>query len=253
MAVAETPRLEAQELAANLLQDARSSDPSVQFEAVRKLAISGYSQEAAQVLTAVATDVKAPENTRAYAAMGLRNFTNRIPADEKDAIQAALRKALQTECEVTPDELIRTLLAWGEARFVQDALGDKLAGHAMEIDVLERSTDASASDRLWTIYRNAPQGKSAPAYEKRTNVGMALANRNDVRGIDILMTLLPAEAGPGPQYRNNLYHFLALKLGRNFGYGQGNYRSELEQAVPKMLAWWEEHRSSFPERRTRDQ
>ena len=228
-----------------LLRNALSSDLRVQFEAVRTLAVSGYTKEAAEVLAKVASDPKGSETTRGYAAMGLRNFTNGIPDEQKNAIQKVLRGIVQAEGEDTPDGVVRTLLAWGDASFIQEVLGENLEGHGMEIEVLERLPDTSASDRLWQIYETCGKGRKAVYYNKRASVGRALVNRKDIRGIDILMTLLPAEKAPGPQYRNNVYVFLALKIGEDFGYGRGNYRPELEEAIPRMMTWWEKNRAKF--------
>jgi len=244
-----------QDSQSDLLREALSSDPRVQFEAVRKLAISGYTREAADVLTKVVSNPKVSETTRGYAAMGLRNFTRKLPAEQKASARKILQEALRSEGTDAPDAVVRTLLAWGGAAYIQEALGEQFRGHSMEIEVLERSPDAGASDRLWGIYTACPKGRKAAHYGKRASVGRALVNRKDVRGIDILMTLLPEDKAPGPQYRNNVYNFLALKLGIDFGYKIGNYRPELEQAVPKMISWWEQNRASFtfdPPERSRD-
>jgi len=226
-------------------QDAMSFDPRVQFDAVRKLAISGYTREAADVLAMVVADTKVSETTRDYAAMGLGNFTSKIPSGQKDSVRKVLREVLHSEAADTPDGILRTLLAWGDADLIQEELGPGLKTHTMQVEVLERSSDPRASDLLWEIYQACPEGRKAEHYNRRAQVGRALVGRKDIRGIDILVGLLPADKAPGPQYRSNVFIFLAIRLGQDFGYGQGNYRPELEQAVPKMISWWEHNRKSF--------
>ncbi|MFC1582908.1 HEAT repeat domain-containing protein, partial [Planctomycetota bacterium] len=227
------------------LKDAMSADPKVRFEAVRSLATEPYTEDAADILTKVAADAKASETTRGYAAMGLSNFTNKIPAVQKTEIQVALRTVVEKEKEDTPDGVIRTLIKWGNADFVEEVLGDALDNHSMQIEILERSSSKDANDKLWALYTKSSKSKKAVHYNKRAAIGRALAKRKDIRGIDILITLLPPESAPWPQYRNNIYNFLKRVLGQDFGYTFSNYNTELQNAYPKMTSWWEKNRSSF--------
>jgi hypothetical protein len=228
-----------------LFSDSVSDNPSAQFDAVRELAISGYSRSSAEILAGIACDSNAPQTTRDYAAMGLGNFTNAIPPEDKTHICSKLKNVLQAEKLDTPDGIIRLLVKWGAPRFVHETLGEQLKGHGLEVDVLAQMEGDYATDRLWQIYKDCPKGRKAAYYNKRAGVGRALINKGDVRGIDILIELLPADKAPGPQYRNNVYCFLAIKIHNNFGYANGNYRPEVEEAIPKMIAWWEENRSDF--------
>lgn len=228
-----------------LFNDAFSKNHKAQFEAVRELAISGYSPSSASILATIACDSNAPETTRDYAAMGLGNFTSGIPGNDKALICEKLKRVLEAEKLDTPDGMIRVLVKWGDAALVHETLGEQLKEHAVEIKVLEHMKGAYATNRLWQIYLDCPKERKARYYNKRASVGRALVNRGDVRGIDILMELLPANRAPGPQYRNNVYIFLAIRIGNNFGYEDGNYRPELEQAIPKMMSWWEENRLTF--------
>jgi len=218
---------------------------AVRFAAVRGLAMSPYTAESANALAQVACDSKAGETTRIYAAMGLSNFTSHLPEDLKTAIRKKLRGALAREGPDTPDGIIRTLLAWGDAPCIHEILGDKLVGHSMEIDVLDALPGEWACERLWQLYLSSPKSRKAEHYSTKAKIGRVLAMREDKRGIDILIGLLPAESAPSPQYRSNVYNFLALKLRRDFGYKMGNYRPELEQAIPKMIGWWQENRETF--------
>ncbi len=228
-----------------LFENALSGNHNAQFEAVRQLAIKGYSPKSAQILLKLACESRVPETTRDYAAMGLGNFTNAIPSDEKAAMAQELRAVLVKEKLNIPDGIIRLLGKWGDAVFIFDTFGDQFKGHPLEIDVLSGLKDDRANDRLWQIYQQCPKLRKSEYYSKRAKIGRALAGKGDIRGIDILITLLPADAAPGPQYRNNVYCFIALKIGNNFGYEDGNYRPELEEAMPKMISWWEQNRSIF--------
>ena len=221
------------------------ADPGARFSAVRALAISPYTVESANALAQVACDANAGETTRIYAAMGLSNFTHALPEDLKSAIRKKLRGALAREGPDTPDGIIRTLLGWGDAACIREILGNRLAGHSMEIDVLDALPGEWACERLWQLYLSCPKGRKAEHYNMRATIGRALVRREDKRGIDILMELLPAQNAPGPQYRNNVYNLLALKLRRDFGYKGGNYRPELQQAIPKMIDWWQVNRETF--------
>ena len=222
-----------------------STFPDVPFNAVWGLAISGYTPEAEAVLTKIVCDQCVDETTRDYAAMGLGNYSKEITPNRKTFIQEGIRNVLRNEKADTPDGILRLLIKEGDAPLIQEILGNDLAGSSLEIDVLEALPDKQASDRLWKIYQNCPKSRKEKHYSRRASIGIALANRKDKRGIDILVTLLPAENAPSRQHRNNVYNFLATKLGNKFGYENGNYRPELEAAVPKMTSWWSKNREVF--------
>lgn len=231
---------------ADSIQEAFLGGPTVRFKAVHKLAVSDYSEEAAVTLADVVADRTASETTRDYAAMGLRNFTTALPASKRQSLQTQLRNILESECEETPDGIIRTLIAWGDADFICEILGDKLHGHALEIEVLVERSDKTASERLWDMYESCPKSRKAIHYNQRAAIGRALVNRRDIRGVDILMALLPPEAAPGPQSRTNIFLFLTAKLGNRFGYDcAGSYTPTVEPAIQAMLAWWEENHLTF--------
>jgi len=215
------------------------------FDAVRGLAISGFTPESAKALAWAACNRDLETGTRGYAGMGLSNFTARMPKELRAAILADLRKTLADERAAMPDGILRTMLAWGDAPYIHEILGDDLAGHSVEIDVLEALPGKEAVQRLWALHEACPRRAAPEHYNRRFRIGQALVRHRDKRGIDILMALLPREAAPGPQYRNNTFDLLAATLGETFGYPSGNYRPALEEAVPRMLAWWQEHREVF--------
>ena len=99
-----------------LLSDSVSENPRVQFDAVRELAILGYSASSAEILAGIACDANASRTTRDYAAMGLGNFTNAIPAEDKTRISNKLKHALEVEKLDTPDGIIRLLVFFREVK-----------------------------------------------------------------------------------------------------------------------------------------
>ena len=213
------------------------------FEAVWALAISGYTEKSALALAVVACDKTISHTTRGYAAMGLRNFTSSIPQKLKSEIQEMLRGVIARENADTPDGVIRTLIAWADAPFVYKTLGPEAAGHPMEIEILAGLPGKNGVDRLWQIYESCP--KRHWSYFKRSQIGRAMVKKQDTRGIDILMELLPAAKAPSGQYRHNVFKFLAIHIGQDFGYNALNYDPSLNQAVAGMLSWWDENRHRF--------
>ena len=241
-----TKKLTDKELAAKIeLAASAQTNPHVRFEAVRLLAISRFTPKSAEVLLDIACDPKVGRTTRGYAVMGVGNLSIHLPEDMQAPIKKRLREALATELTDTPDGIVRRLIAWGDAGYVQEILGDNLAGYAMEIDVLRATPDPAASERLWQLYLKCPKGARTEHYKRRAKIGGALATREDKRGIDILVKLLPVGKAPGAQYRSNNYNFIARKIRQDFGYKGGNYRRSLEKAVPKMIDWWKKNRDEF--------
>lgn len=225
---------------------APTTGQKARFYAVWGLAISGYTPEGAKALAWVACNRELQEGERGYAAMGLSNFTGAMPAQEREAIREQLRKLLADEGADMPHGIIRTLIAWGDAAYIHETLSGRLKGHPMEIEVLEALPSREAAlARLLQLLETCPARTKDERHNWRARVGSALVRQKDKRGIDILLSLLAKEEAPGPQYRNNTFQFLANTLGQSFGYPKGNYRPELEEAIPKMVAWWEEHRDTF--------
>jgi hypothetical protein len=241
-----SPRLATGEISAKA-EIAVSGDtpPEERFEAVRALGISPYTNESAQALVHVACDKTFDETTRDYAGMGLRNFTKYIPDESRRSIQQRLRAALESEKGDTPDGIVRTLIAWNDAPFINEILGDQLAGHTMEIEVLAALPGKESAERLWELYRTAPKSRKSVHYNRRAEIGRALVKKKDSRGIDILIDLLPADRAPGKQYRHNIFVFLAGTLKHRFGYDAEKYDPSLEEAVPSMIAWWEKNKDTF--------
>jgi hypothetical protein len=215
------------------------------FKAVWGLAISGYTKESAEALSQVACDKSAGETTRDYAAMGLNNFTRQIPEESRKTIQQSLHGVLEKEKGDTPEGIIRTLIAWNDAPFIREILGEQVKGHNMEVEVLAALPGQESCDKLWQLYQESPKGYRSVYYNKKASIGRALVAKNDTRGIDILVELLPEDHAPGHQYRHNVFVFLARKIDKDFGYKAENYHPALEKAVPEMLSWWKENRGTF--------
>jgi hypothetical protein len=228
----------------------RTKGSSEQYSwAVWGLAISGYSPESAQALMATIEDTSRSEPDRGHAAMGLGNFTSALAPAEKDALKARLRKTLQTEKTKPPDGIIRTLLAWKDAPWLLEVAGERLRGSSMEVEILAKSRSDKAVPRLLEIYGETEPTTVLQSYYRRAEIGRAVVELKDKRGIDILATLLPkssVEDGPsGKQSRNNVFWFLMLHTGRDFEYEYVNYDESLEPAIERFQEWWAQERSSF--------
>jgi hypothetical protein len=232
------------------------------FYAVWGLAISGYTREGAEALAIVATGRKYDDTLRGYAAMGLQNFSSSMPPEVRQPIQKQLRKAVEAEMERCPDGVIRALIAWGDADYIREVLGDKLRGSRMEIEVLERaSARKQAVDRLWEMRQTLPKPNSDSEWFLLFRIGGALIKQEDKRGIDILLECLttrePSLAGaqsPTAKTLNeesfrqslcNTYAWLARATGQDFGYVSNRWTPELPPAIDKMVAWWNDHRETF--------
>lgn len=247
-----------------------STDAKTRFDAVWGLAISGYSRESAEALASVAADSKYDATTRGYAGMGLSNFSNAISEEVRQAALDRLYGALNAEREKLPDGVMRTLINWGDADRVRQTLGDKLSGHRMEIEVLQRiGSREEAVAGLMALYRVAPDVTSSIGWTRRWHVGAALIERQDKRGIDILIECLTVQEpwpidNPSPQatasnaasFRQSLHNTftrLATIFDDRFGYeAGGTWNAQLADAIPKMVAWWKISRQtwSFDEARS---
>jgi len=225
---------------------ALSADPEQQFEAVRRLAVADYSADGVAVLQSVVANPRVGETTRDYAAMGLGNYVAAMSDESRRSVRDGLRGVLEREVLETPDRVGRALIhRFDDARFVQEVLGEHLAGHELEIETLARIRTPASIDRLWVIHETTPKRRKSEVYVRRAAVGRALIDLGDPRGVDVLLDLLPAKNAPGSQYRVNVYGFLAKALDRDFGFIAATYDPDLEGAISRMRAWWSENRASF--------
>lgn len=234
------------------------------FQAIWGLAISGYSRESTEALAIIAADSKYDATTRGYAGMGLSNFSNAIPEDVRQAALDRLYAALSAEKEKLPDGVMRTLVNWGQADRVHKVLGDKLEGHPMEVEVLQGiSSRDMAVTRLWELYEQTPGATNKATWATWEYIGLALIQRKDSRGIDVLLNRLTVRKEPWPlenptpqakeseaasfhQCLHNTYAHIVRAIGEDFGYeATGNYRPELMEAIPKMAEWWKANRQSW--------
>lgn len=225
------------------------SPPDLKFMAVWGLAISGYSSAAAAGLIKAVAD--GDPGTRGYAAMGLRNFTMDLPVNKKEEFRTTLKKVLTRDGLGTPNEVIRVLITWGDAAWIFEQLGSDLAGHGMEIEILQELPATASTPRLLEIYRTTQRENSGDSYNQRAKVGRALADFRDKRGIDILESLLDAASvptisgGPNHQYRHNVFFFILKAVGNNFGYEHLNYDPSIDAAIVRFREWWFQERYQF--------
>ncbi|MCE5277558.1 MAG: hypothetical protein ABFD92_14405 [Planctomycetaceae bacterium] len=233
------------------------------FRAVWGLAISGYSRESAEALAIIASDSKYDATTRGYAGMGLSNFSNAIPKGIRQAALDRLYGALSVEREKLPDGVMRTLINWGAADRVRQALGEKLLGHRMEIDVLQRiDSREEAVARLMELHKAAADVTGSIGWTQRWHVGAALIDRQDKCGIDILIECLTVKEpwpidNPSPQAKesnaasfrqslHNTFTRLATIFDDRFGYeAGGTWTPQLDDAIPKMVEWWMARRQTW--------
>lgn len=240
------PRIERKDMTAvaNLALSAKT-DGGLRYQAVWGLAISGYSPESADALIAVVENTSFEENVRDVAAMGLRNFTLNLDEESKEALKKRLHATILADPAHASDEMIRVLLTWGDAAWVVETLGEHLHGHPMEVEILSHYTANVAIPRLLDIYFETKQAVTTPSYNKRAEIGTALLDFKDKRGIDILASLLPNDCAPGNEYRNYVFNLIIKHVGHSFGYTHRNYDPSLEQAVSRFSEWWLRERYSF--------
>jgi hypothetical protein len=238
-------------------------DKKDRFYATWGLAISGYTPQSAETLGIIAADSKYETTLRGYAAMGLDNFTREMSVDERRAIQDKLYVALETEKDKLPDGVIRTLIKWGDADRIRKALGDKLRGHKMEIDVLQEiSSRDDALARLWELYETAPAVIGKDGWTKRSCIGVALIHWKDKRGIDVLLECLTVKA-PWPtddtslrakesntslfnQSMHDTFAIVSRTVNEDFGYDcNGNWKPQLAEVIPQMDQWWQVNRQTW--------
>ena len=115
----------------------------------------------------------------------------------------------------------------------------------MEIKVLGALPGEESAERLWQLYQASPKSRKSEHYDRKAEIGLALVSKNDKRGIDILINLLPADRAPGNQHRHNVFVFLVRKTNKDFGYKAQNYAPALEEAIPQMVSWWQQNRGTF--------
>ncbi len=231
-----------------------ATDQKDRYQAVWGLAISGYTRQGADALAAITADGARGDALRECAAMGLINFTQEMPAEVRRAIQNKLYGALDAEKDKLQGGVIQLLAAWGDADRVRKVAGDKLNGHPMEVIVLKKiSSRDIAVARLWEIYQAATPAKSGNiALSRAWHAGEALIHWRDKRGIDILLECLTikaaenAEDGSFRQSRHNTFIHLASALHDKFGYdGVGTWTPQLDEAIPRMVAWWKANRQTW--------
>jgi hypothetical protein len=240
------PFLKPDEIAAKAkIAVAAETPPKERFMAVWGLAISGYTKESAEALSQVACGRSAGENTRDYAAMGLGNFTRQLPEESRKMIQQRLRAVFEKEKDDTPDGIIRTLIGWNDAPFIRKVLGKQMKGHTLDVEILAALPGKEGCDSLWQLYQKSPKGYKSVYSSRKERIGRALIDKNDVRGIDILIDLLSEDHVPDQQYRQNAFIYLMRKLNNNFGYNAENFDAALEKAIPEMVYWWKKNKKTF--------
>jgi hypothetical protein len=227
------------------LQEALSNDFRVKFDAVRDLNKLGYSPEAVNVLLTVTCDKFADIKTRVYAASGLDSYYRNMTDAEKAAVREKLRALVLEEKGDTPDAVSRYLLKNGDAALVIEVVVPDSAIPPIPWTIFADVSKHMSSEQLMEMYRALPRGRRDDLFRRRSDIGRELVQRNDPRGVDILIQLLRPENAPGPQHRHNNWAFLAPKIGQSFDYKSQNYSPEFEQVLPKILAWWEENKATF--------
>jgi hypothetical protein len=240
------------------------TDSAARNEAISRLAHSGYCIESAEALGAIASDSKYESSARDSAASGLNNFISSIamPDEVRKSMLDKLRGALEAEKEKLPDSVMRILVGSGEADRIRKALGDRLRGHRMEIEVLQGiSSRDEAIARLWELYNVAPPVTGKVGWVQRWLIGAALIQRKDKRGIDILLDCLTVKepwpiddtsprakesnAGSFRQSLHNTFSLISRTTYEDFGYEGGAWNPQLAEAIPKMVDWWKVHRDTW--------
>ncbi|MBE7496501.1 MAG: hypothetical protein HS117_16275 [Verrucomicrobiaceae bacterium] len=233
------------------LAAASDTPENLRFYAIWGLAISGYSVDSAEGLIQAAEDHDLSATARGYAAMGLRNFSRDLPPESKGVLRERLRRIVASESESIPDSIIRTLIAWGDAEWIANRLGDQIQGHQMEIEILSALEPPRATDRLLEIYRADERQSVRESYNRRAEIGRALLAFHDRRGIDILESLLDAEVvplsgeQPNHQYRHNVFNAITRAVGQDFGYEHMNFDPSIDEAIRRFRSWWLESRFTF--------
>lgn len=225
----------------------------LRFYAIWGLATSGFSPEAAEALTKVAEDNKLDKTARDYATMGLGNFTLLLPGEMKEGIRIRLRSIVKAESTTVPDGILRTLVRWGDAPWIAEQFGDRLKGHVMEITILTAARSPKAAGRLFELYEADVKQASSNSYIRRSEIGSALVELGDKRGIDILETLLDARSvpdlgqgsPPNPQYRHNVFREITKAIENDFGYSHLNFDPSIDEAIRKFRGWWTKSRDTF--------
>lgn len=244
--IADTNKIRVAKLAASA-----DTPKELRFYAIWGLAISGYSPEAAEGLIQAAEDRSLSATARGYAAMGLSNFSHKLPPESREVLRGRLRRMVESESGAIPDSIVRTLLAWGDAEWIAKRLGDQTRGHQMEIEILHALGPARATDRLLELYREEEKQSVRESYNRRAEIGRALLIFHDRRGIDILDSLLDADVvplsgeQPNHQYRHNVFNAIARSVGQDFGYEHLNFDPSIDEAIRRFRSWWLEHRYTF--------
>jgi hypothetical protein len=234
---------------AKLAADSHTPE-NLRFYAIWGLAISGYSAESADGLAKAMEDTGLGDTARGYAAMGLSNFTSQLPRESKEQFLRRLKAVVVAESQATPDGILRTLIGWGDAQWIAGNLGDGMRGHEMEIEILSALKSEQAKTRLLELYRSDEMRNERVSYNRRAKVGWALVVFKDKRGVDILDTLLDADAvpdagDPNHQYRHNVFAKITKAVGKDFGYRHMNYDPSIDDSIRRFRDWWLESRYDF--------
>lgn len=247
--VADENKAEVAHLAAS-----RDTPANLRFAAIRGLATSGYSAASTAALMKAAEDRDLSEAYRAYAAFGLSNFTQELPAHSKSKLQGRLRTIVLAEGAAIPAQFVRTLLHWGNAQWLDENFANHVRGKDLELEILGALRPEQATHRLLEIYRADQKRNSRESYNRRASIGRTLLRFRDKPGFEILDTLLDAEAvpyiagKPNHQYRHNVFASIARGAGTDFDYKHQNYHPSIAEAIAQFRAWWSENQSAnvFP-------
>lgn len=230
----------------DLVRDAGAEDPDTQFAAVHRLALLADNEPGRNTLIRVAVDRHASETTREYAAMGLQNYAHTMPDEAARSVRGALGKVLEAEGGDAPAGVVRTLLALGAAAAVRETLGDALAGHPVEIEVLGEIGDAASVHRLVALRKEILDVRDPERFARVDRIARALVKAGDVRGVRYEIDLLRVRHRLPPVHGTNVFLFLTTVLRGDFASWRGHDpRTVPPDAIDGMIAWWDEHGADF--------
>jgi len=223
--------------------------------AVYALAISGYSPESFEALRKIAMDTSMAAHDRDSATMGLQNFWSDLSDAKRKEVRLNFRELHRAQDLESSDQTLRASIIYGNGPWIAEQLGSKLSGHRLEIEIDASLPDPEAMKRLIAKYQTL-EGDALPlSYDSRAEIGRALIEHHDKRGIDILDTLLDAgnvpllqDGAPSHQYRSNVFRFIQRSVGKTFGYEHLNYDPSIDEAIARFRKWWliERYKFGFP-------
>lgn len=168
----------------------------------------------------MSVDAARNETARDYAAMILGvNWWISASTAEKKNVLAALRAAVKREGIATPDGILRFVRRL-DLEFVRRAFKPPIEDAEL-LKALRRDPRAMTTQSLWAVYAGTPKVRKAIYYGRRYAIGQELIRRGDMRGVDILIRLLPKKAAPGQQARVNVFAIIERALGRDFEFDPG--------------------------------